>query len=131
MLDHITLYVRDLAVSDRFYAAALAPLGFAERARFPAEVTSIGDVVGYGPQARAQFWIVPASAEHAVSGPFHLAFAAANTRAVDTFYHAALAAGGRDNGAPGLRPQYDANYYGAFVIDPDGNNMEAVYRGAD
>jgi len=130
MLDHITLYVRDMAVAEHFYAAALAPLGFAEEARFPGDVTGIGDVIGYGPPSRPQFWIVPASAEHAVSGPFHLAFAATSQDAVDNFYHAALDAGGRDNGAPGPRPQYRPDYYGAFVLDPDGNNMEAVYLSA-
>jgi catechol 2,3-dioxygenase-like lactoylglutathione lyase family enzyme len=92
-------------------------------------VTGIGDVIGYGPKGRPQFWIVPASAEHPVSGPFHLAFAADSRRAVDDFHRAALAAGGRCNGAPGLRLHYHPDYYGAFVLDPDGNNMEAVYHG--
>ena len=127
MLDHITFYVRDLAISDHFYAAALAPLGYAEGARFPADVTGIGEVIGYGPPSRPQFWISPASAEHAVSGPFHLALTATSQDAVDAFYKAALAAGGKDNGAPGPRPHYRPDYYGAFVIDPDGNNMEAVF----
>jgi catechol 2,3-dioxygenase-like lactoylglutathione lyase family enzyme len=127
MLDHITLYVQDLTRAEGFYAAALAPLGYAEGARFPADVTGIGDVIGYGRPGRPQFWIVPASTEHAVSGPFHLAFSAASQDAVDAFYQAALAAGGKDNGAPGPRPHYRPDYYGAFVIDPDGNNMEAVY----
>lgn len=131
MLDHITIYVRDLDAAERFYRAALAPLGFGEEARFPAETTGIGDVIGYGPPGRPRFWIVPASAEHAVSGPFHLAFEANSHEAVDAFYHAALGAGGRDNGAPGLRPHYRPGYYGAFVLDPDGNNMEAVSIPAD
>ncbi|MEI9981952.1 MAG: VOC family protein [Aliidongia sp.] len=69
----------------------------------------------------------PPSAEHAASGPFHLAFTATSQAAVDAFYQAALAAGGKDNGPPGPRPQYRPDYYGAFVLDPDGNNMEAVY----
>ncbi len=127
MLDHITFYVHDLTIAETFYAAALAPLGYAERARFPGDVTGIGDTIGYGPPSRPEFWITAASAAHPASGPFHLAFTAESQAAVDAFYTAALAAGGKDNGAPGPRPHYRPDYYGAFVIDPDGNNMEAVF----
>jgi catechol 2,3-dioxygenase-like lactoylglutathione lyase family enzyme len=127
MLDHVTIFVRDIAASERFYRAALAPLGYAEEARFPADIPSLGDVLGFGTPNRPRFWTVPASERHAVSGPFHLAFAAPSRAAVDAFHAAELDAGGTDNGAPGLRPQYRPDYYGAFVLDPDGNNMEAVH----
>jgi|HubBroStandDraft_1064217.scaffolds.fasta_scaffold00037_77 catechol 2,3-dioxygenase-like lactoylglutathione lyase family enzyme len=129
MLDHVTIYVRNFAACEHFYVAALLPLGYAEEARFSADVTGIGDVIGYGPPGRPRFWIVPASAEHAASGPFHVAFTATSDDDVNAFYRAAIDAGGRDNGAPGPRPQYRPDYYGAFVFDPDGNNVEAVCLG--
>jgi catechol 2,3-dioxygenase-like lactoylglutathione lyase family enzyme len=131
MLDHITIHVGDFTAAERFYRAALAPLGFSEEARFSADVTGIGDVIGYGRAGRPRFWIVPASPQHVVSGPFHLAFEATSREAVNAFHRAAIAAGGRDNGAPGPRPHYRPDYYGAFVLDPDGNNMEAVFLPAD
>ncbi len=114
-LDHVSLRVRDVARSRAFYSAALAPLGISV-------LMDGGIYVGFGKDRKPQFWLNPGAA----SGPMHVAFVAANRADVRAFYQAALAAGGQDNGPPGLRPQYHANYYGAFVLDPDGNNAEAV-----
>jgi catechol 2,3-dioxygenase-like lactoylglutathione lyase family enzyme len=118
ILDHVSLRVRDVARSRAFYEAALAPLGLSV-------LMENEGSVGFGAGRRAAFWLNPGSE---TSGPVHVAFVAANRAAVRAFYEAALAAGGVDNGAPGLRPQYHADYYGAFVLDPDGNNAEAVCR---
>jgi catechol 2,3-dioxygenase-like lactoylglutathione lyase family enzyme len=120
MLDHVTLGVSDLARSRGFYARALAPLGIEER-------VAGGDFAGFGVPGRAFFWI---GFRDSVMSGAHVAFVAADRGVVDAFYAAALAAGGRDNGAPGARPQYHADYYGAFVLDPDGHNIEAVCRRA-
>ena len=114
-LDHVSLRVRDVARSRAFYDAALAPLGVSV-------LMDGGNYVGFGKELKPQFWLNPGAA----SGPVHVAFVAANRAEVRAFYQAALAAGGQGNGPPGLRPQYHANYYGAFVLDPDGNNAEAV-----
>ena len=122
MIDHISLRVADFARSRAFYDAALAPLGAGVRMEVSAEQTGGVAYAGYG-KDRPTFWIAEAAP---VSGPTHVAFVTASRAEVDSFYEAALAAGGRDNGAPGLRPYYHPNYYGAFVLDPDGNNVEAV-----
>jgi catechol 2,3-dioxygenase-like lactoylglutathione lyase family enzyme len=117
MFDHIGITVTDLDRSRAFYAVALAPLGIAEIMRFE-------HAVAFG-REQPQFWIV--KGETAPSTPRgHIAFAATNRLEVDTFHRAAVGAGGIDNGAPGLRPHYHADYYGAFVLDPDGYNVEAV-----
>lgn len=116
ILDHIGFNVGDLAASRAFYEAALAPLRIA--------VASEGEgwaMLGRG--ERPQLWI---GAFGPKPGPFHLAFAAENRAQVRAFHQAALAAGGRDNGGPGIRPRYHPNYYAAFVHDPDGHNVEAV-----
>jgi catechol 2,3-dioxygenase-like lactoylglutathione lyase family enzyme len=115
MLDHIGVPVSDLTLSRTCYARALAPLG-------AGVVMESNDAVGFGKAGKPQFWIgtsiMPLS-------PVHVAFTA--TRAeVDAFYAAAMQAGGRDNGPPGLRPHYHPSYYAAFVLDPDGHNVEAV-----
>lgn len=120
MIDHVTFGVADFARSCAFYDAAFAPLGVVRLATFRERA----DVAGYGGD-RPWFWIV---SEDPARGKVHVALAAATRTEVDAFHAAALAAGGRDNGAPGLRPHYDPNYYGAFVLDPDGNNIEAVCR---
>ncbi|NGY04200.1 VOC family protein [Solimonas terrae] len=114
MYDHVGLRIGNLAASGRFYRAVLAPLGYVADA-------SGG---GFGPDGRPMLWLH----EHADAGVrgVHLAFAAASRAAVDAFHHAGVAAGGRDNGAPGLRSDYGPNYYAAFLLDPDGNNVEAV-----
>jgi catechol 2,3-dioxygenase-like lactoylglutathione lyase family enzyme len=131
MIDHMGLDVRDVGRATEFYLKALAPLGYGIVMEVSAEETGQGAAVGFGapgPAADFQsgkpsFWI---GEGETASGPMHVAFVASSRAAVDAFYAAALKAGGRDNGAPGLRPHYHANYYGAFVFDPDGNNVEAV-----
>jgi len=117
MLDHVTIGVSNIARAVAFYDRALAPLGVE---RLYAEGTS---AFGYGSEKKAYFWI--GQRETVLTGA-HIAFAAGDRGTVDAFHEAALAAGGRDNGAPGLRPQYHAHYYGAFILDPDGHNIEAV-----
>src|SRR4051794_26679368 len=114
MLDHLALGVSDLAASRSFYEAALAPLGFGV-------VMEREDRVAIGPPARPIFWLVAGAP--VVSG-LHIAFQAADRDRVDAFHAAALAAGGADNGGPGIRPHYHPHYYGAFVHDLDGNNAE-------
>ena len=116
MLDHISLPVRDYARSRDFFKAVLAPLGYELSMDF-------GEACGFGVGGMPDFWIGAGSAP---VPPMHIAFRAPDREAVDAFYRAALANGGSDNGKPGLRPHYHSNYYAAFVIDPDGNNVEAV-----
>lgn len=117
MFDHVGITVSNLERSRAFYAAALAPLGVQE-------LMEHGDAVAFGVD-RPQFWILQGAP--AVSTPrVHVAFRAGTRLEVDTFHRAALGAGGTDHGAPGLRPQYHDTYYGAFVLDPDGHNVEAV-----
>jgi catechol 2,3-dioxygenase-like lactoylglutathione lyase family enzyme len=117
MLDHISLGVADFARSQAFYDRALSPLAL--KILMGDETT----YAGYGDD-RPFFWI--GRSDGPPSARAHVAFEATDRAAVDAFHAAALAAGGRDNGAPGLRPQYHPNYYGAFAFDPDGNNIEAV-----
>ena len=127
MIDHIGFPVSDLAKARAFYDGALAPLGITVQMEVTEEMTGgHGAHLGYGRDGNPFFWV--GSGKPAASG-LHVAFAAADQTSVDAFYHAALAAGGRGNGAPGLRPQYHPSYYGAFVLDPDGNNIEAVHHG--
>lgn len=126
MIDHITIGVSNFARSTAFYDAALAPLGVKPLYVVPKEFTNGVDVMGYG-DSRPWFWIAE---QDALKGKFHVAFSARTRDQVDAFHAAALAAGGIDNGAPGVRPHYDPNYYGAFVLDPDGFNVEAVCRAA-
>ncbi len=115
MFGHVQLKVKDLNASKGFYTVALAPLRFT--------VQYEGDrVLGFGTGGAPALWL----AEGESRGPVHIAFAAKDRAAVRAFYAAALPAGGKDNGEPGLRPTYHANYYGGFVKDPDGNNIEAV-----
>jgi len=115
MIDHISLSVSDYEQSKAFFAAALAPLGYSVLMEF-------GQIAGLGEGGKPDFWINAGVPEK----PTHIAFRAADRDVVDAFYRAALAAGGKDNGGPGLRPHYHPNYYGAFVLDRDGNNIEAV-----
>ena len=122
--DHIGFTVSDIARSKAFYAGALAPLGIGLVMEVTPEMTGGHAHVGYGHDGNPYFWI--GNGDGALRGKLHVAFAAANRATVDAFHAAAIAAGGIDNGAPGLRPHYHANYYGAFVLDPDGNNVEAV-----
>ena len=116
MIDHIILTVSDYAASKAFYLAALAPLGYEV-------IMEFGPAGGFGVAGKPDFWIRQAEP---VRPPVHVAFSSGDRATVDRFWEAAIAAGGRDNGPPGLRPDYHPNYYGAFVFDPDGNNIEAV-----
>jgi catechol 2,3-dioxygenase-like lactoylglutathione lyase family enzyme len=122
VLDHITVGVSDLARSRDFYRHALTPLGFAEIGRWKEGAQS----VAFGLEEADDFII---STAYPPSASLHVAFAADRREQVDAFYAAALAAGGLDNGPPGLRPEYSDGYYGAFVLDPDGHNVEAVHHG--
>jgi catechol 2,3-dioxygenase-like lactoylglutathione lyase family enzyme len=123
VIDHIALHVRDIARATEFYLEALAPLGIAVVMQVSAEATGHGAAVGFGAAQKPFFWLGEGGE---ASGPMHVAFVAPDRAGVDAFYAAAIKAGAADNGKPGLRPEYHANYYGAFVIDPDGNNVEAV-----
>jgi catechol 2,3-dioxygenase-like lactoylglutathione lyase family enzyme len=129
MLDHMTFRVADLVRSKTFYLAALAPLGYSVAAEFAFEDQAM---VGLGIKSdqgtKIDTWLIAGPSSYGVpkTTGCHLAWRAPNRSAVDAFYQAAISAGGTDNGAPGLRPHYHPNYYGAFVIDPDGNNVEAV-----
>ena len=116
MIDHIGIDVADYERSKRFYAEALGPLGY-ELMMEPVE-----NVAGFGAEGKPDFWIAVGSS----TGGTHVAFVADERATVDAFHAAALAAGGADNGQPGLRPIYHEHYYGAYVRDPDGNNVEAV-----
>ena len=122
MIDHIELFVSDGAKSRAFYDGALAPLGIKVVMAVGAKVQALG----YGTD-RPFFWVTPSPK---TTGPLHVAFTVESRALVDAFHAAALAAGGRDNGGPGLRPHYHPNYYGAFVFDPDGHNIEAVCHAA-
>jgi catechol 2,3-dioxygenase-like lactoylglutathione lyase family enzyme len=123
MLDHIVLNVSDFARSKAFYQAALAPLGASVIMEVTAEQTGGYRGAGFGVRGKPTFWIGNGDPTR---GTLHIAFAADNRAAVDAFYRAAIEAGAKDNGPPGLRPHYHPDYYGAFVLDPDGHNIEAV-----
>jgi catechol 2,3-dioxygenase-like lactoylglutathione lyase family enzyme len=123
LIHHIDFAVADLARSREFYARALLPLGIRPMMEVDRDDGRRG--TGFGTSGDPMFWI---GGGRAIQGRFHLAFQAASRAAVNAFHAAALEAGGRDNGAPGLRPQYGEHYYAAFVLDPDGHNVEAVCR---
>lgn len=123
MIDHLSVVVSDYARSKAFYARALAPTGHSRMIETPAAPGSASGSAGFCHADGSDLWIRQGAA---VQPPLHIAFRVTSRAAVDEFHAAALAAGGRDNGAPGLRPHYHANYYGAFVLDPDGHNIEAV-----
>jgi len=122
VIDHLTLGVNDLARSREFYIRALVPLGFAEISVWRDDAHE----VAFGLDEADDFTI---SAAYDRAAPVHVAFAADRREQVDAFHAAALTAGGQDNGRPGLRPQRSSEYYAAFVLDPDGNNVEAVHHG--
>ncbi|MGR3504195.1 VOC family protein [Pseudaestuariivita sp.] len=122
MIDHLTIEVSDFAAARAFYDAALAPLGLRWVYEVPPEQAGGVQVGAYGTKL-GEFWI--AEAAEPVRA-MHFAFRAGSRSAVAAFHAKALVAGGTDNGAPGLRPHYHASYYGAFVLDPDGHNVEAV-----
>jgi catechol 2,3-dioxygenase-like lactoylglutathione lyase family enzyme len=120
MIDHVTLNVTDLARSRVFYEQALAPLGYEVVKEFLV-------AAGFGQKetGKPDFWVVQREPLHT---KVHVAFGCPSRHLVDAFYTAAIAAGGEDNGPPGIREMYHPDYYGAFVLDPDGNNVEAVCR---
>jgi catechol 2,3-dioxygenase-like lactoylglutathione lyase family enzyme len=115
VIDHVGIDVRDIESATAFYEQALAPLGYTKLREFPG-------AAGFGEQGKPDFWV----AQRGNPGTSHVAILSRDRAGVDAFHAAALAAGGHDNGAPGLRPQYHETYYGAYVLDPEGNNVEAV-----
>jgi len=121
MFDHIGFGVTNYETSKSFFLAALAPLGIGT-------VMEGEHGIGIGPKGKPSLWLFQSSEKPT---PLHLAFTAENRKQVQDFYRAALEAGGKDNGAPGLRPHYHENYFGAFVIGPDGHNVEAVCHKPD
>ncbi|MGH8265379.1 MAG: VOC family protein [Steroidobacteraceae bacterium] len=128
MIDHLSSYTTDFPAALRVYDAALKALGYERVVNMVATWDTdfpTRRVAAYGPAGKAALWVIEVPAKDKAT-PRHLAFAAASKAAVDAFYQAALAAGASDNGAPGPRPIYHEHYYGAFVFDPDGNNIEAV-----
>lgn len=126
VIHHLSTYATDFEATKRFYEAALAPLGFG----VVMELTSTWDpdhptrrMAAFGPPQRPVLWVTEVKT---AASPRHVAFVAKSPAAVEAFHRAALAIGAKDNGAPGPRPQYSPGYFGAFVLDPDGNNVEAV-----
>lgn len=122
MIDHIGFPVSDYARAKAFYEQALAPLGYTLIMEVR-QTENDSPAAGFGANGKPDFWI---GGEGGLARSLHVAILAKDRATVDAFYRAALAAGGTDNGAPGLRPHYHPNYYGAFVLDPDGHNIEAV-----
>ena len=123
MLDHIGFSVSDFERSRAFYEAALDEIGLTVVKEVTREQSGGYQGAGFGAEGKPFFWIGTGDKP---KGGLHVAFTASSRADVDAFYLAAIKEGGRDNGGPGLRPQYHPNYYGAFVFDPDGNNVEAV-----
>jgi len=126
MIDHLSTYATDFPATRAFYASALGALGHGVQS----ELSLDGDpdlpgrrICAFGPPGKPVFWVIEA---REVASPRHVAFTAPDRRSVDAFHEAGLAAGGRDNGAPGVRAIYHPHYYGGFLTDPDGNNVEAV-----
>jgi len=122
MIDHTGVDVSDPEKSRRFYEQALAPLGYRVLMEVPTAVTGGAVVLGFGVPPKPDFWLHQGSPQ---TPRVHVAFRADDRAAVEAFYQAAIAAGGTDNGPPGPRPHYHEHYYGAFVLDPDGHNVEA------
>lgn len=126
MFDHLSTYATDFDATKTFYDHALAALGYSVQMEFVAEWNTdfpTQRMCAYGPDGQPNFWIIEVKQPYT---PRHLAFCASDRNQVGTFYQVALKGGGVDNGEPGLRPTYHEHYYGAFVLDPDGNNIEAV-----
>ena len=123
MIDHIGFPVSDYARAKAFYLEALAPLGYTLIMEVTQQDQPGMPAAGFGADGEPDFWI---GGEGGLNKPMHVAILAKDRATVDAFYTAAIAAGARDNGAPGIRAHYHPNYYGAFVLDPDGHNIEAV-----
>ncbi|MFL6792518.1 MAG: VOC family protein [Bradyrhizobium sp.] len=123
MIDHIGFPVSDYRRAKAFYAKALAPLDYSLVMEVTQEQNDRQPAAGFGTDGKPDFWI---GGEGGLEKPLHVAIVAKDRATVDAFHKAAIAAGARDNGPPGLRARYHPNYYGAFVLDPDGHNIEAV-----
>ena len=123
MIDHIGFPVSDYRRSKAFYLQALAPLNYVLIMEVEQETEKGFPAAGFGANGKPDFWI---GGEGGLQKPLHVAILAENRTTVDAFYKAAMAAGAKDNGPPGVRAHYHPNYYGAFVLDPDGHNIEAV-----
>lgn len=130
MIDHLSTYASDFVATKAFYQAVFVPLGFSIQMDFVAEWNTefpSQRMCAFGVAGKPTFWIIESKQK---ATPRHVAFSAPSREAVNAFYEIALQHGGQDNGKPGLRPHYHADYYGAFVLDPDGNNIEAVCHSA-
>ena len=127
MIAHIGIVVSDIERSKTFYTAALEPIGCQMTREYGVTPTRPAASAGFGAPPRTELWIYQGDPGRVAA---HIAFQVGKRAMVNAFYDAAIAAGGRDNGKPGLRPQYSANYYGAFVLDPDGYNIEVVCKEA-
>lgn len=123
MIDHTGVQVRDVGRSKAFYAQALAVLGYQVRQDAPPDAGDGPPIAGFGAAPEPDFWVIQGDPNRP---PVHVAFRADSRAVVDAFHRAALAAGGTDNGPPGVRAQYHPHYYAAYVRDPDGHNIEAV-----
>ena len=121
MFGHVTLTVKDFLKSKAFYEKALLSLGLKELFGEDGEFCGFGDT-------RPFFWIGASNASHQASAPVHVAFSGKSKEQVDAFYRVAIASGAKDNGEPGYHTEYGVGYYAGFVFDPDGNNIEVVYR---
>ncbi len=128
MIAHIGIIVSDIERSKKFYAAALKPIGYQMVREYGITPARPSASAGFGEPPRADLWLYQGDTGKVTA---HIAFQVSRRALVDAFYQAAIAAGAKDNGKPGPRPQYSANYYGAFVLDPDGYNVEAVCREAE
>lgn len=125
MIAHVGIQVSDIERSKKFYIEALKPIGYQMIREYAVTPSRPAASAGFGEPPRADLWLYQGEPSPNTS---HIAFQVSRRALVDAFHEAAIAAGGRDNGKPGLRPQYNANYYGAFVLDPDGYNIEAVCK---
>lgn len=126
MIDHMSTYATDYPATKKFYEAAFAPLGYSLQTEFVAEWNSdfpTQRMCAFGVNGKPSFWVIESKEKHS---PRHVAFSANSRIDVEGFHSKALGNGGKDNGKPGIRPMYHEHYFGAFTIDPDGNNVEAV-----
>ncbi|MEP7455718.1 VOC family protein [Phyllobacterium sp. SB3] len=123
MIDHTGIIVSDFEAGKKFYSQTLGAIGYSLIVEFPASVTGSANVAGFGENGKPDFWVISGTPNKPL---LHVAFRVNSPDVVDAFYKAGLAAGGADNGKPGLRPRYHPNYYGAYVHDADGHNIEAV-----